>query len=151
MWNRINHTNFKQFSPLPDIRVAGKTWIFDEYQKLTPDDRLAARREACNRLSLFLGNDEEVVASIPEGDHFSPCGRFPYEIDNEFMVWEAHTETLEEQLIRRLKAFDWTYQYSDDYSAWRSGEDSKARINNLVKTLGQRGEEIYDEYQNVPQ
>lgn len=48
---------------------------------------------------------------------------------------ETQETQLREELIRRLAAHDWYYQRSDDYGAIVAGEQSLARINQLIRLV----------------
>lgn len=58
---------------------------------------------------------------------------------------EGTDEEKRERLISLLKTHDWTYQYSDDYSAFEQGREVQRRIDWLVNQLP-GGRELYDTY-----
>jgi hypothetical protein len=51
-----------------------------------------------------------------------------------------------QELEERLKAHDWTYMMSDDNRAYARGYEQSWRIDSLVESLGERGEELYQKY-----
>lgn len=68
-------------------------------------------------------------------------------------LWKTKISSLSEEerwehLQVCLKAYDWYYAMSDDHGVWRSGEDQRAHLEQLMETLaktdGERVQEMYD-------
>jgi hypothetical protein len=53
-----------------------------------------------------------------------------------------------QELETLLQNHDWYYEYSDDMSAWRRGNDNFKKITSLMTSLGNTAEvkEIYNRY-----
>ena len=41
----------------------------------------------------------------------------------------------EENYVRLLKSHDWYYDYSDDHSVWRRGNEAHSRLRGIQKTI----------------
>lgn len=55
------------------------------------------------------------------------------------------TEMMKEQFRIMLRNMDWTYEYSDDYSVWRRGNEAMNRIGRLTRMYPEL-QEIYNQH-----
>lgn len=53
-----------------------------------------------------------------------------------------------EVLEKKLKAHDWLYEYTDQYSKWQAGRRQRLEIQELVKELGPEAEKLYNSYRD---
>lgn len=55
-------------------------------------------------------------------------------------------ELIEKALRIKCERIDWLYQYSDNMKEYQAGVDAYAEIRELADALGQRGDDIINEY-----
>lgn len=51
-----------------------------------------------------------------------------------------------EELKQLLNSHDWFYQYADDNRKWKRGSEQRARIMDLVRSLGPEAEKLFAQY-----
>lgn len=70
--------------------------------------------------------------------------RFPYQMEDVMIGWEALVETPMDRFRRLLAGMDWYSHYSDDHSVWSAGEARMGEVRSLVKRLGPEAEREFN-------
>jgi len=70
--------------------------------------------------------------------------RFPYQMEDVMLGWEALVETPMDRFRRLLAGMDWYSHYSDDHSVWSAGEARMSEVRSLVKRLGPEAEREFN-------
>lgn len=70
--------------------------------------------------------------------------RFPYQMEEVMIGWEALVETPMDRFRRLLAGMDWYSHYSDDHSVWSAGEARMSEVRSLVKRLGPEAEREFN-------
>lgn len=70
--------------------------------------------------------------------------RFPYQLEEVMIGWEALVETPLDRFRRLLAGMDWYSHYSDDHSVWSAGEARMGEVRSLMKRLGPEAEREFN-------
>ena len=70
--------------------------------------------------------------------------RFPYQMEDVMLGWEALVETPMDRFRRLLAGMDWYSHYSDDHSVWSAGEARMGEVRSLMKRLGPEAEREFN-------
>jgi hypothetical protein len=86
-----------------------------------------------------VGDFEGVVTDVRKHKHDWWKNEFKINGNSYDYIWALEDELkfadIWEEFERLLKAHDWLYQMSDDFSVWRSGRDARDELDRLYKGL----------------